>query len=289
MAVSSSRLVWLLATPLLFAQYTGQSTCAGCHPAQAASQAASGHARALSPGGDKGDWAFGSGTHATTWVSRATQPGYYVELGRSWFRATNQLALTPGHTNPDGVLYRIFGPGAQILRCFGCHSTGVPRVDASHTIHPAEPGVQCEACHGPGQAHAQSGGAKYRIDNPARFRPAAINDHCGACHRQPGAATNWADPWNVRHQPIYLAESRCFLASQDKLSCLTCHNPHAPLARSGYDATCAQCHPAPKHKLAVKGSCTSCHMPAVKPIPELSFSNHWIGIYTPGQPLRPRR
>jgi hypothetical protein len=280
----------LAVTLSLDAQYVRQDACASCHLEQARGHAQSGHAKALAPGGGKGDWAFGSGTHAITWVSKAPA-GHYVEHGESWFRATNQLAITPGHSDAKGVIYRIFDPGAQILRCFSCHSTGGISIDASQSIQPAELGVQCEVCHGPGQAHVEANGAKYRIDNPNRYRASAINDQCGACHRQPGADTNWRDPWNVRHQPVYLAESRCFLASNEKLSCFTCHEPHTKLATTGYDAKCQACHSQTKHKTAVpsQATCTSCHMPRVNPIPEIGFSNHWIGIYEKGNLLRPRR
>lgn len=287
-AASYFRLLGLLAASAAVAQYVGKEACRGCHPAQASLHQLSGHARALALGEDRGDWAFGSGTHAITWVIR-TGPGEYVEKGESWFQATGKLGLTPGHSNTAGVKYRVFDPGAQILRCFSCHSTGVPQVNAQGRIEPAEAGVNCEACHGPGQAHVAAGGAKYKIDNPGQYRAAQRVEQCGACHRQPGTATNWADPWNVRHQPVYLVESRCFLKSEEKLNCQTCHDPHAKLQRAGYDEKCASCHPSAKHKAAVKGSCTGCHMPVVKPVPELGFSNHWIGVYAPGQKLRPRR
>jgi len=278
----------------LGAQFVGIEACRRCHPGQASIHAESGHAHALAKAAPKADWAFGSGTHAITWVNRLDDANY-LELGQSWFRQTGKLGRTPGHRDDAGVKYRIFDPEAQILRCFSCHSTGVPKVAAGGTIVPAEPGVNCEVCHGPGKAHVDSGGGKYKIDNPARYRASAINDQCGACHRQPdatGGAPNWGDPWNARHQPIYLAESRCFQQSKEKLSCLSCHDPHAKLSREkpNYDAVCHGCHSSVKHKAVVaKANCTSCHMPQVKPSPDLSFSNHWIGVYGAGQTLRPRR
>ncbi len=275
----------------LGAQYVGMEACRRCHPGQASAHAASGHAHSLAAGTPKADWAFGSGTHAITWVKQLDE-SYYLELGQSWFRQTGKLGRTPGHPDEAGVKYRLFDPEAQILRCFSCHSTGVPTVAAGGRIVPAEPGVNCEVCHGPGTAHVESGGGKYKIDSPSRYRASAINDQCGACHRQPGGATNWSDPWNTRHQPIYLAESRCFQESSEKLSCLSCHDPHAKLSRekSNYDAVCQGCHEGVKHKMVIaKVSCTNCHMPQVKPSPDLSFSNHWIGVYGAGQTLRPRR
>lgn len=289
-ALSSSLLPALLLVSIE-AQYTGSGPCASCHPAIADRQAKSGHARALAPGAPEADWAFGSGTHATTWV-RQQDPRHYLELPLSWYRQTNRKAHTPGHTSISGVLYRTFDPAGRILRCFACHSTGVPSVDAAGRISPHEPGVRCESCHGPAAAHVRAGGGKFNIENPGRYRAAAINDQCGACHRQPDASSpRWDDPWNVRHQPIYLAESSCFLNSGGKLSCLNCHNPHEALSRDtrAYAAVCSQCHAQPRHRTPVSPDCIRCHMPRVPASADLSFTNHWIGVYSPGRPLRPRR
>jgi len=289
------KLALLLVASTVVAQYVGKEACGGCHPRQASLHLESGHARALAAGGAKADWAFGSGTHAVTWVKQLDAE-HYLELGQSWFRATGALRLTPGHKDSAGVKYRVFDPGAGILKCFSCHSTGVPKVLAGGKIGPAEPGVNCEVCHGPGKAHVESGGGKYKIDNPARYRASAVNEQCGACHRQQaagGEAPNWDDPWNVRHQPVYLVESRCFQESGEKLSCFSCHKPHEKLSRDkqAFDAVCASCHSGVKHKTAAaaKAGCVGCHMPVVKPTAELGFSNHWIGVYAPGKLLRPRR
>lgn len=270
-------------------------SCRPCHPAQYNAQSESGHARALAKESDpkKGDWAFGSSTHATTWVSRSSAT-HYLEHGLSWFRRTNSLSRTPGHPNDQGVSYRLYDPGAQILRCFSCHSTGPLSVTPEQGIQPHEPGVRCEVCHGPGQSHIQAKGGRFNIENPKRFQAAAINEQCGACHRQskPGVSdTDWRDPWNVRHQPVYLAESRCYLRSEGKLSCLTCHDPHAKLNTNpaAYNAVCSNCHAKPSHKIVQAGSCVACHMPAVAPSPSISFSNHWIGVYRSGSLLRPLR
>lgn len=301
---SKTRLICLLllCAPPVAAQYLGAQSCRPCHAKQFDSHAKTGHAHALSPqapaealsAAPKADWAFGSGTHAVTWVSRLND-SHYLEHGQSWFRSSKSLGTTPGHNNPEGLKYRIFEPEARILRCFSCHSTGLPRVDANNHIQPAEAGVNCEVCHGPGAAHVQSGGAKYRIDNPSRYRATAINDQCGSCHRKPdalGAAPRWEDPWNARHQPLYLAESRCFQESNEKLSCLTCHDPHTKLTSDSkqYDAVCQNCHKTVRHKTVIaKASCVSCHMPTVRPSTQLGFANHWIGVYSPGTTLRPRR
>ena len=204
------------------------------------------------------------------------------------------MALTPGHKNADGVRYRLFDPAADILHCFQCHSTGPLELEEGQKIRPSEPGVRCEICHGPGEEHVKNG-AREAIGNPKRFTAAALNEFCGSCHRKPPTETedtDWTDPWNTRHQPVYLSQSACFRKSGGALSCLTCHAPHAPLSRAAadYDKRCAACHAVVRHRTALGSkTCIECHMPGVQVRPELSFTNHWIGVYQKGAALRPRR
>ncbi len=283
-------LLLLLLAPPGAGQYAGSETCRACHPRQFAAHARTGHAQALAASRAPGaEWAFGAGLQAITYVSRIDDE-YYLEHGLSWYRETNALDLTPGHRTPAGERYRTFDPAASIFRCFQCHSTGPLRLAPGFRIQPAEPGVQCEACHGPGAEHAA---AQKPIRNPRRLSAAALNDLCGACHRKPAAAgddTDWTNPWNTRHQPLYLAQSACFRRSQGRLSCLTCHSAHAPLSRdtAAYDRACSSCHARPRHRSVIAGrACISCHMPAVVPQAHLRFANHWIGVYAPERPLRP--
>jgi hypothetical protein len=271
---------------LLAAQaYAGTSACAGCHAKLAESHSKTGHAGALRR--DGGRWAFGSGLQAITWVSQVDEDTY-LEHGLSWYRRRGGLDLTPGHRGPRGVAYRTFAPDAAILRCFQCHSTGNLRVGQGRAIEPAESGVHCEACHGPSDAHARSP-TESKPRNPGKFPAVEINRLCGECHRMPpasGSDVNWENPWNARHQPVYLSQSACFSNSAGRLSCVTCHAAHGTAAIDA-NTRCASCHPAPKHRTAIAGKdCVSCHMPGVEPSPLLRFANHWIGVYG-ANPLRP--
>jgi len=282
-------------------QYSGSAACAKCHPNQYASQSKSGHARALSLSRDHalarqfpsnaGEWAFGAGDQAVTFVSPLDRE-FYLEHGLTYYARSKSMALTPGHSTVEGVKYRTFDPEAAILRCFQCHSTGPLRLEAGARVMPSETGVRCESCHGPGEAHANSKGP---IVNPKHKSAVEVNDLCGACHRKISTEeyTNWDDAWNVRHQPVYLAQSQCFLRSAGKLTCFTCHDPHAPVTRSmaEYSTVCQSCHTAVKHKTAIeKRACAACHMPVVDLDANLRFANHWIGIYAPGKKLlRPVR
>ncbi len=255
---------------------------------QFTSQSKTGHATALARAGDL--WNFGSGLQAVTPVSRSG-PELYKEHGLTKYTRTKREAITPGHKNAEGVPYNLYSPGAEILKCFQCHSTGPLRLDPKTGIQPFETGVRCEVCHGPGGDHAKAP-AKSNVFNPKILNGAGINESCGNCHRQPpkpGEDTNWNEPWNARHQPVAFSQSECFRQSNGALTCLTCHDPHG--AKPVRVDACAGCHKAPRHsqpQLVRARSCVSCHMPVVKPSPDLGFANHWIGIYQPGNPLLPR-
>jgi Cytochrome c554 and c-prime len=261
------------------------------------------------------DWAFGSGTHGVTFVSRLAENSY-LEHSFSFFTNSGTLDLTPGHRSlPVGTLmqaagqhFRVQGSGFTIRNCFQCHSTGPVSAAPNGSMNLAEHGVRCEACHGPGRLHAEAArsGEPRRVRQTIRgLRKSAaddLNQLCGGCHRSPQeglGANDFTNPWNVRHQPPYLEQSNCFRKSAGALSCLTCHGPHESLRRNEanhYNRQCSTCHQGPRAKLPAKvcradanPDCTGCHMPAVAADPNLRFRNHWIGIYGGGSSLIPAR
>ncbi|HEX3878751.1 MAG TPA: multiheme c-type cytochrome, partial [Bryobacteraceae bacterium] len=155
-AATGACVVFLFAAPSA-AQYVGSAACAKCHAAEFRAQSASAHAHALAaaPSGSPGEWAFGAGKKAVTYVGR-TADGY-VEKGRSYFSRTHAFGDTPGHANGADLPYPTLAAGASVARCFRCHSTGALRLGANSEILPSENGVTCEACHGPGARHAATG------------------------------------------------------------------------------------------------------------------------------------
>jgi hypothetical protein len=224
------------------------------------------------------------------------------------------MALTAGHPEREpaslvqtvGTVYDVFSVPATVTACFQCHSTGPVGLGDGYEIEPAELGVRCEACHGPGREHvaaakaSDAAKAKAAITNPASLPAEKINELCGACHRVPaaeGREFDFSNPWHVRHQPPYLSQSPCFVKSSGALNCFTCHDPHEKLQRAApnhYNSRCSTCHERATHPALASGGaaplddCIACHMPKVYPQPQLSFTNHWIGVYEDG-PLKPRR
>ena len=288
--------VWAgVVTPALVlgADFVGAEACGKCHAAEFAGQSRSGHARALSPApaNQPGEWAFGAGLQAITFVSRLDRETYR-EHGETWYRASKDYSITPGHRSAGGVLFRLFDPEARILRCFACHSTGPVELDGEQRVMVHELGVRCEACHGAGAAHA-SDPVKNKMRNPAQTSGAEVNALCAPCHRlelgTEAENKDVRDPRNSRNQPLMLAASACFRGSKGRLSCLTCHAPHDELAQKpeSYDRACQGCHAAARHTQTVAGrACAGCHMPGVG-YGELVFVNHRIGIYAAGNAVTP--
>jgi Zn finger protein HypA/HybF involved in hydrogenase expression len=285
--------ILLLLAAFAATDYAGAGACAKCHPAESRLQASSAHARSLAPSNveQPGQWAFGAGRQAITFVRRL-DPENYLEEGQTWYRRINGFAPTPGAASGAGTRYRVFDPDAGILRCFACHSTGALAVGADGAIVPQENGVRCEACHGAAAGHAGDPAAS-RPFNPGRLPAGELNTFCGNCHRMPAGPEDTPDlrnPWNARHQPLLLGASACFLQSKGRLSCLTCHSAHGPVERrlAAYDATCSKCHGAVRHAQAVAGrACAGCHMPSVKVGGQLAFANHRIAVYGMGDALTP--
>jgi DmsE family decaheme c-type cytochrome len=154
--------------------------------------------------------------------------------------------------------------------CLGCH--GDPEIlGLFRTAHarPGDPrgpfghgGLQCEACHGPGGAHAKARGRQpagiVDFGKGAQATVARQNAQCLTCH-QGNTAHDWGTSAHAAHD----------------LACADCHQLHQPQDPVRQVATqaqvCARCHPSEqsaalwkpsRHPLREgKMACTSCHSP----------------------------
>jgi hypothetical protein len=123
------------------------------------------------------------------------------------------------------------------------------------------------------------------ISNPARLDTAARVQLCAQCHRSPNeefasSMPEVEQPASIRFAPVGLKASQCYQKSQ-RLSCTTCHDPHAdprPASDPFYTSVCLSCHKtAARH--AAGRSCVACHMKKASPLPHLTFTDHRIRTY----------
>ncbi|GAB6051826.1 hypothetical protein JCM17960_06460 [Magnetospira thiophila] len=95
-----------------------------------------------------------------------------------------------------------------LLKCGGCHATGVDLEKKTFN----EPGVGCEACHGPGSHHAalpvtETFEKRATIVNPAKLTGGVATQICGSCHNRGKATQHKGAGWPVGFLPGKALES----------------------------------------------------------------------------------
>ncbi|MHB8767168.1 MAG: multiheme c-type cytochrome [Deferrisomatales bacterium] len=162
-------------------QYAGSEACRACHPEAYREWKRTPHARMVrdlrrdpaaagaafdgTPPFPRESARYALGSH---WTMRfvAEKDGKLVVKAPIW--SVTQKAWDTS--------YWIDKPWAQ--NCQGCHTTGF---ELKGEPRFAELGVGCEACHGPGRAHAESGG-RAPVVNPAALDPVRRAMVCQSCH-----------------------------------------------------------------------------------------------------------
>ncbi len=89
-----------------------------------------------------------------------------------------------------------------LKKCGGCHATGV---DLDQNAF-KEPGVGCEACHGPGSHHAalpktELFEKRATIVNPGKLTAGVSVQICGSCHNRGKSTKVEGAGWPVGYQP----------------------------------------------------------------------------------------
>jgi hypothetical protein len=264
-------------------------------------------------------YGVGSGTRARSYlVERAG--GYLYESPLTWYSRRGRWDLSPGY----GPEHPHFGR-AVIRECLFCHANRVePDEDVLNRYElPVFRGyaVGCERCHGPGELHVreQEGGetfpaGTFTIVNPARLEAPLREAVCEQCHLhgrriprrgrslfeyRPGLPLHAFASVFVRGPEAgqkfvghveQMHASRCYRASEGRLGCTSCHDPHekpAPGQRvEFFRARCLACHAghgcslaeAERRATQPDDSCAACHMPRVpaSDIPHASVTDHRV-------------
>jgi len=232
-------------------------------------------------------WAFGDGKISQVYFTE--KDGKFYESHFSYYGGTDGFDRTTNQERPADSISTALGrvvSASETRRCFACHATAVTATGGYKDVGI---GVLCEACHGPGADHVAAMNSKLPggeglIMNPAHLSPTASVDFCGACHM------TWVDvgmgdvsgPPTTRFPAFGLMNSRCWGNGDARITCIACHDPHAPLVRgtAQYDEKCLACHvvgtavPTKAHPgkacPTANRDCASCHMPRV----EFAHSHH---------------
>jgi hypothetical protein len=161
----------------------------------------------------------------------------------------------------------------KAYNCGPCHTTGYSAwpPDARQDGLPgligtwAEPGITCEACHGPGSLH---------VENPhgVALKVERSSAACGECHVRGSVEAVNASGGFIRHHEQY---EELFQSKHVVLDCVICHDPHdgvVALRRQDKPTTrttCVNCHyeqgkyQASAAMVASGVECIDCHMPRV--------------------------
>ena len=176
---------------------------------------------------------------------------------------------------PEGIdCQRCHGPGARHMQLAG--TRGAKREEIRNAIlNPARLSPQrqmevCMACHLESTSFPLPNAIQRYERGPFSYQPGEplgqliINfDHA------PG--TGHDDKFELVNAAYRLRSSACFLKSNGKLLCTTCHNPHdvrrGKEAERRYNAVCRQCHASAIDRQTASGThpretdCIDCHMP----------------------------
>jgi hypothetical protein len=238
-------------------------------------------------------YAVGSGRHGITMIARdeagldrEVRVSYYGE-GNTWGE-TKGLEVAPG----DGADHIGMAMALPTLdRCLHCHTTWFRSVVPAQARSPApegqDRGIGCERCHGPGLNHvkaAETGFADLAIGLTSNAPLTQRLTSCTGCHAADGTVES-SDPEFTRAQGTTLLFSKCYTASNHRLGCTTCHDPHGVLvtATAHYEAKCKSCHivgSKPNCPVNPSGQCISCHMPKVDDRSRRArFTDHHIRVH----------
>jgi predicted CXXCH cytochrome family protein len=187
---------------------------------------------------------------------------------------------------PRGIdCQRCHGPGGRHLRTVTSRQSKLEDIRSS-IVNPARIDSQraieiCMQCH----LETSSGripSSIVRFDRgPFSFVPGEpLDAFLMTFDHAPG--TGHDDKFEAVNSVYRLRKSKCFRASEGRLTCTTCHNPHrAPRgaeATAHYAQVCRQCHPALAATHVASNDCAGCHMPKrrAEDTPGMVMTDHLI-------------
>ena len=270
------------------------------------------------------DFGIGSGKRGFSFVTN--REGLLFQSPLTWYSEGNRWDLSPGY-NPashPGFERRISDG------CISCHVGRAAVAESGEHRFKTPPflefGIGCERCHGPGQSHidfhtAGLNSSPDPIVNPHDLDWSARESVCYQCHLhgarrvlradrseydfRPGDKIS--DIWIVLRngtgidnngqtsavsQVEQVIASQCFIKSEGRFGCISCHDPHSTpdvsQSVSYFRKKCLECHSTAGHECSMdelerhrenaQDSCVACHMPRLNAsdVPHTSQTDHRI-------------
>jgi len=225
------------------------------------------------------DYIIGSGHHTNSHFTRIN--GYLYQAPLTFYTQKKQWDLPPGFEKGNNTRFS----RAILAECITCHNAYPKLAEASDNKYLSLPhGIDCERCHGPGEAHVKDKQAgnlvninkqiDYTIVNPGKLPWPKQISVCQRCHLQGNAVLkpgktffDFKPGQNLKEvMDVYLPRheggenkfimashadrmllSQCFRKSNGKLTCISCHNPHKPVEAINFNAKCLNCHASQTH------------------------------------------
>ncbi len=265
------------------------------------------------------EYIIGSGQHTNSHIWSSN--GYLYQAPITFYTQQKVWDLAPGF---EGGLNSRW---SRIIstECMNCHNMYSKQNGFSENrFTSVQHGIECERCHGPGSRHVEeklkgilvdtSKAIDYTIVNPKKLPLDLQTEVCQRCHLQGITVLHQGKSYYDFRPGMYLSEvmqvflpryknpdakfimashvdrmkqSACYRTSQ-KMSCLTCHNPHVSVKQTQpdyFNNTCKSCHnggndcKAPTiERQTVQDNCYHCHMPvsATMDIPHVTIHDHKI-------------
>ena len=225
-------------------------------------------------------WIIGAGENGFGGLVRDGE--YLFQAPLSFYSKADRWELSPGYELANAGFTRPILPGC--ISCHSGRPNAQPEGNGHFATPPfSELAIGCENCHGPGLAHVLAHQMGFEIDqahdssivNPASLTPALANNICMSCHQtgdvrvlKPGKdykdfrpGTPLDDTLTIlmvppkRESPpqqdllehyYSMTLSKCYRASAEKLSCISCHDPHVEPTRAEapeyFKKKCMACH-----------------------------------------------
>src|SRR6266436_2277498 len=270
------------------------------------------------------EWIIGAGENGFGGLVRRGDHVFQAPL--SFYSKPGRWELSPGYEFGNYGFNRPILPAC--IGCHSGRPNAIPDGNGRFGDPPfSELAIGCENCHGPGLSHvlaAQMGADTLRehdssIVNPASLAPDLVDNNCMSCHQtgdvrvlKPGKQLRDFRPGDPlddtmsilivpprRESPpqadllehyYSMILSKCYRVSGQRLSCISCHDPHVEPAREEapeyFKKKCLTCHIEESCRLPLRvrehqqpaDDCAGCHMRKrdVQEISHSSITNHRI-------------